>query len=419
MHISRAWTLAVLAVLALPATVFGQASITGTVRDSSGGVLPGVTVEASSPALIEKVRTAVTDGSGQYRVVDLRPGTYAVRFTLPGFKTAERAGIELSGTFTAQVNAQLEVGAVEETVTVSGEPPIVDLQSASKEATLTHDVIDVVPSSRTLNGIAVLLPRISPSGFVFLAGTQDVGGDRGGSAVGLMVHGSRAGDTVYRVNGTSQTFSAQTSTAPLNMAGYEEVNISTSSIGVDESFGGVQTNLIPREGGSRQLGSLFAAYANEHFQGNNFSDDLLTRGLPGQNTIKQQHDLNPLSFFGGPLVPDRLWVFGSVRYLYTSNYARGIPYNLNARLPGSDPRGLIYAPDIGFRILRVPTQWNRWWDAGTRLTSQAAPKHKLLLGASNQYALQRNTFSGTSFNGVTHSPELLLITSVHLPNHRH
>src|SRR6266850_4305855 len=240
MRISCVWALVVLAMLYLPATAFGQASITGTVRDGSGAVLPGVTVEASSPALIEKVRTAVTDGSGQYRIVDLRPGTYGVRFTLPGFRAVERAGIELSGTFTAQVNAQLEVGALEETVTVSGEPPIVDLQSASKENVLKHEVIDVVPSIRTLNGMAVLLPGVSPSGFVFLAGTQDVGGDRGGSAVGLMVHGSRAGDTVYRVNGTMQTFSAQTSTAPLNMAGYEEVNISTSSIGVDESFGGVQ-----------------------------------------------------------------------------------------------------------------------------------------------------------------------------------
>ena len=102
----------------LPAMAFGQASITGTVRDGSGAVLPGVTVEASSPALIEKLRTALTDGSGQYRIVDLRPGTYAVRFTLPGFKTVERGGIELSGTFTAQVNAELSVGAVEETVTV-------------------------------------------------------------------------------------------------------------------------------------------------------------------------------------------------------------------------------------------------------------------------------------------------------------
>jgi hypothetical protein len=403
MRISRVWTLGILAILSLPAVAFGQAAIAGTVRDGSGAVLPGVTVEASSPTLIEKVRTAVTDGSGQYRVIDLRPGTYAVRFTLPGFKVVERDGIELSGTFTAQVNAQLEVGGVEETITVSGEAPIVDVQSASKEAILTHDVIDVVPSSRTLNGMAVLLPGVSPSGFVFLAGTQDVGGDRGGSAVGLMVHGSRAGDTIYRVNGTAQTFSAQTSTAPLNMAGYEEVNISTSSIGIDESFGGVQTNLIPREGGNTFRASLFAAYANEHFQGNNFSDDLLTRGLPGQNTIKQQYDLNPS--FGGLLLRDRLWFFGSGRYLYTSNYARGIPYNLNARLPGTDPRGLIYAPDVGFKILGVPTQWNRWWDAGTRLTWQAAPRHKLALAVSNQYALQRNTFSGTSFNGVTHSPE--------------
>ena len=403
MRISCVWTFVVLAMLYLPAAAFGQASITGTVRDASGAVLPGVTVEASSPALIEKVRSNVTDGSGQYRIVDLRPGTYAVKITLPGFKSVERTGIELSGTFTAQVNAQLEVGALEETITVSGAAPIVDLQSASKESTLTHDVIDVVPSSRTLNGMAVLLPGVSPSGFVFLAGTQDVGGDRGGSAVGLMVHGSRPGDTIYRVNSLAQTFSAQTSTAPLNMAGYDEVNISTSSVGVDESFGGVQTNLIPREGGNKYSGSFFGAYSNEHLQGTNFTPELAARGLPGQNSIKQQNDVNPS--FGGAIKADKLWFFTSGRNLYTSNYARGLPYNLNARLPGNDPRGQIYNPDVGFKVLGVPVQTNEWWDAGARLTWQAAPKHKLSLGVNNQYALQKNAFSGTIFNGVTHSPE--------------
>src|SRR3989441_1962784 len=110
-------------IMAIPTLALAQAVIAGAVKDSSGAVLPGVTVEASSPALIEKVRAAVTDGSGQYRIVDLRPGTYTVKFTLPGFKSVERAGIELSGTFTAQVNAPMEVGAVEETITVTSEAP--------------------------------------------------------------------------------------------------------------------------------------------------------------------------------------------------------------------------------------------------------------------------------------------------------
>src|SRR5678809_916615 len=110
--------LTLVCVLLLPATALAQASLTGTVRDGSGGVLPGVTVEASSPVLIEKVRSAVTDGSGQYRIVDLRPGTYTLTFALPGFSNVRREGLELTGSFTATVNADLRVGAIEETVTV-------------------------------------------------------------------------------------------------------------------------------------------------------------------------------------------------------------------------------------------------------------------------------------------------------------
>src|SRR5437762_2534255 len=122
-----------LAVLLLPATVFAQATLTGTVKDASGAVLPGVTVEASSPALIEKTKAAVTDGTGQYRIIDLRPGTYEVTFTLTGFNTIKRDGIELTGSFVATVNAELKVGALAETITVTGETPVVDVQSAKRE----------------------------------------------------------------------------------------------------------------------------------------------------------------------------------------------------------------------------------------------------------------------------------------------
>jgi len=131
----KTWV-ALIACAALPSTVFAQASIAGVVRDASGAVLPGVTVEASSPALIEKVRTVVSDGSGQYRVVDLRPGSYAVTFTLPGFATVKRDGVELSGSMTANINAELRVGGVEETITVSGETPVVDVQGVTQQRVL-------------------------------------------------------------------------------------------------------------------------------------------------------------------------------------------------------------------------------------------------------------------------------------------
>ena len=149
------------ALLLLPSVASAQGTLTGTVRDASGGVLPGVAVEAASPALIERVRTVVTDGSGQYRIIDLRPGSYTVSFTLPGFSTVKRDGIELTGTFTATVDGELRVGALEETITVSGESPIVDVQSIRRQTTVSGDVIASLPTSRSYGALFQLVPAVS------------------------------------------------------------------------------------------------------------------------------------------------------------------------------------------------------------------------------------------------------------------
>ena len=134
----------------LPSAAFAQAtaSIVGTARDASGAVLPGVTVEASSPALIEKTRSVVTNGVGQYSIQDLRPGTYSVTFSLPGFNTVKRDGIELTGSFIATVNADLRVGGVQETVTVTGEAPVVDISSSRTEQTISGKTVTEIPTSR-------------------------------------------------------------------------------------------------------------------------------------------------------------------------------------------------------------------------------------------------------------------------------
>ena len=154
--------MAVLAwIVLLPTAASAQAVITGIVRDSSGAILPGVTVEATSPALIEKVRSAVSDGSGLYRIEDLRPGTYAVTFTLTGFSVFKREGIELTGSFTATINAELRVGALEETITVTGESPIVDVQSARRQLTLNSDVIRSIPTIRNYNAVVLLVPGVT------------------------------------------------------------------------------------------------------------------------------------------------------------------------------------------------------------------------------------------------------------------
>ena len=164
-----------------------KASIAGSVRDSSGAVLPGVTVEASSPALIEKTRAVVTDGTGQYKIVDLRPGTYAVTFALSGFSTVKREGIELAGSFAATVNVDMKVGAVQETITVTGASPIVDVQNSAQQRVLGADVIDAIPTSRTQFTTAVLIPGMT------ISTAQDVGGTNSlaGTTTSLAIHGGR------------------------------------------------------------------------------------------------------------------------------------------------------------------------------------------------------------------------------------
>jgi hypothetical protein len=179
----------------LPAAILAQgtASIGGVVRDASGAVLPGVTVEASSPALIEKARTVITDGSGQYKIEQLRPGIYTVTFTLTGFNGVRREGIELAGSFAANVNSELKVGAVEETITVTAESPLVDVQSATKQRVLSNEVLTDIPTGRTQFAAATLIAGMNLN-------NQDVGGtniintQRPGNGRGLLVGHGRPGD---------------------------------------------------------------------------------------------------------------------------------------------------------------------------------------------------------------------------------
>src|SRR5258706_7414782 len=148
-------------ILLIPATVFAQASLTGVVRDSSGGVLPGVTVEAASPALIEKVRSAVTDSSGLYRIVDLRPGTYTLTFSLPGFSTVKREGLELAGSITVTIPAEMRVGSLQESITVTGATPVVDVQSARTQTVLNADVIAALPATRASGSLLNAIPGLT------------------------------------------------------------------------------------------------------------------------------------------------------------------------------------------------------------------------------------------------------------------
>src|SRR5438132_1053397 len=184
--------LALMAILLVwPAASFAQnAGFAGVVKDPSGAVMPGVTVEAASPALIEKVRTVVTDGEGQYKIVDLRPGTYSVTFTLAGFTAVKREGIDLSAGFTATVNAELRIGSMEETITVSGQAPLVDVQNTREQTVMKRDVIDSIPTGRGPQSYAALVPGVVSAGSAGIAG-QDTGGSTGDRVPFPIVHGSR------------------------------------------------------------------------------------------------------------------------------------------------------------------------------------------------------------------------------------
>ena len=315
--------------------VSAQAVISGVVRDASGAVLPGVTVEAASPALIEKVRTTVTDGTGQYAIENLRPGVYTVTFTLPGFATVQREGVEMSGNFTARINADLRVGAIEETITVTGETPVVDVSSTLQQRVMDREILDALPNSGLRTGLGVLIPAVDFR-------RQDVGGAGVRAVTGNMVaHGARSEDAGTTLNGmTIATFGtgAATATIFLNPMGLEEMTISTGSNDAELHAGGVRTNYTLREGGNSFAGVVFGAYAPGEWQADNLTDELKARGLSEPNNIKANWDINPA--FGGPIVRDRVWFFGAARYNVASDYVAGLYWNKNV----NNPNAWTYSP---------------------------------------------------------------------------
>src|SRR5437763_13529380 len=350
----------VLACVLVPAFAFAQASIVGTVKDSSGAVLPGVTVEASSPELIEKTRTAVSDGTGQYRIENLRPGTYTVSFILTGFSTVKREGIELMGTFAATVNADLRVGAVAETVTVSGETPIVDVQSVKRQQTLTNDVIAAIPTARVYHSIMNLVPGVNTSG------TQDVGGLAGPSVIVFAVHGGRLSEGRLQVDGLAVGAAAGgtgTSFYVVDIGNSQEVNFSTSGGRGEAETGGPVMNVVPRQGGNTIRGTLFGNYANGSMQSNNYTDALKNAGLLGPNQLKKIWDVN--ASFGGAIRADRLWYYVGGRSQGNRKLVEGMYYNLNA----GDPTKWTYERDLS----RQATDAGTWKNVRLRLSPQASP----------------------------------------------
>jgi Carboxypeptidase regulatory-like domain len=368
----------------LPGIAAGQGgdlgTIAGVVKDSTGGVLPGVTVEVSSPALIEKVRSAATDGQGQYKIISLRPGLYDVAFTLEGFGTVKRTGVELTAAFTATVNAELKPGTLEESITVSGQSPLVDVQNTVQQRAVTAAVIEALPAGRQFQGFAVLVPGVTRTG------AQDVGGSSGDNFSSLAVHGSHSGEMPLifdgmRYNNMNGSGGGGLHNFQINSGAVQEMAIQTAGASVENQVSGVFVNVIPKDGSNTLRGDFYVTGANKSFQSNNLTDEIKAAGLSNVTTINKIWDVNP--GVGGPIKQDRVWFHTSVRYWGNIQDVGGMWYNSTVNTP-------LFTPDLA----RPATAGDTWlFDANLRLTLQASPKNKFTVYYDNSQRLiaRRNT----------------------------
>jgi len=276
--------------------------------------LPGVTVEAASPSLIEGSRTTVTDNAGQFKITDLRPGDYTVMFTLTGFKTVRRDGITLPAAFVATVNADLAVGSLEEAITVTGESPLVDVRSTATGAVMSREKLDAIPTGKDPFAVGQLIPGVTTT-------TPDVGGTQVMQQPTLQVHGSSNNDNVFMVDGVQIQhigFGGNQTGFYFNDGLMEQISYTTSSLPAEAPVGGVQINMIPKEGGNRFQGMFFATGANTALQSDNLSQDNINLGFKAQNKVQSVYDFN--GNLGGPMVRDRAWFFATFRRWSANNY---------------------------------------------------------------------------------------------------
>ena len=403
-----------LTLMLLPTAAFAQAGIVGVVRDTTGGVLPGVTVEASSPVLIEQVRSVITDRQGLYRIVDLRPGVYTVTFSLIGFNTFSREGIELTGTFTSTVNGDMAIGELEETITVSGAAPLVDVQSVTQERVITKDVLDAVPSGRTFQNLGAVIPGMTMSGGQRLA-AQDVGGSGGDQSQRLQIHGGRRFDQQNTIDGLTNNNPNNVSSTGLftDMGSMQEMTYELGQAPAEQTTGGVHVHFIPRDGGNTFSGSFFGAFTNRAMQSGNVTDNLRARGLGVGNEIDKIWDLN--AGFGGPIKRDRLWFFTSSRYWGLNDRVAGMWHDLV-------PLDFEYTPDLSRQA--IDDSW--LGSQSLRLTWQATQSNKISSYLVSQgRCLCHNQVSATrspEASNVTRSPwgvnYMSLVTWNAVPNSR-
>jgi Carboxypeptidase regulatory-like domain len=385
-----------LGLLALPCVSAAQVlgTVAGTVKDASSAVLPGVTVEVSSPALIEKVRSSVTDGSGQYRIINLPPGNYTVTFSLTGFSTVRREGVEVSPNFTSNVDGDLRVGAVQETITVTGESPIVDIQSSAQTRTMTDTAFKELPSGGSWIQMAALVPAV-------VASNMDVGGVLG-DQTGAMVsaHGSRPADGVSMIDGLrigNMYISSNLTNMSLSPLLFDQVDVQLSGQMAETGTNGVIMNAIPKSGGNAFSGTLLANGSGPSLQGDNVTDDLQARGLLGASTtLKKLYDIN--GAIGGPIKRDKAWFYFTSRYFTNEYYLAGrfYPTDNAAVQRTNDPSQQAFAGTYTY-------------DNNGRVTVALSEKQKI----SGWYAYQYKVDPHWLLQLFNQSPESSRITTWH------
>ena len=356
---------AALVLSASGASAQSLGTLQGLVQDTSGAVLPGVTVEAASPVLLQP-RVTVSGGEGRYTIVQLQPGIYTVTFTLPGFATIIQEGVDVSAAGTVTINATMQVGGLEETVTVTGEAPVVDVTTATRAAVLDADTLDALPTDRNYLGLVRLIPGTTGGG----SRATDVGGQRIQEVGGAMsVHGSRGNDSRVLLNGVpTQTLQAGGGLGGQvpDMGAVTEVTVEHTAVSAELSVGGVRINMVPRDGGNTFSTSSFFTFANNALQGDNFTDTLRAAGLTTPPEIDRNYDLTVA--FGGPLAQDRVWFWFSGR----RNIAEFFVAQLGNR-NAFNPNEFLYVEDPSVRA-----EEQGWLNqASLRLTWQASPRNKL------------------------------------------
>ncbi len=319
--------LVVMAILGAGASLASAQSLAGTVRDTSGAVLPGVTIEASSPALITKVRTGVTDEAGQYRITDLPPGTYKVTFTLPGFATVVREGVELSGGGVMTIGAEMRVGALEESITVTGESPVVDVQTARQQTVIDGDIVRALPASRSYGNYIAAIPAI-----------QGTAAGGGASTINnfFAVRGGRSTEGLIQLDGMNVGAPGNgggVSGYLYDMSNSAEVQVSISGGLGEADRGGPAFNIIPKTGGNTFSGTGFTSYAGKWGQSSNIDDHLRALGFGEQPALIKSYDANLA--VGGPILRDRVWFYGNTRAIGTYQEQQNLYVNANAGNPNA------------------------------------------------------------------------------------